>query len=90
MKCKHTHKDAPDNSVCEECYKPFNSEYHISDECVNIDEDERDQWNLILKSDERDFRLYVCGFLIHLLHGVDILMKGGAKDDRNKKRKDNS
>ena len=21
MKCNHVHKDAPDNSICEDCYK---------------------------------------------------------------------
>ncbi len=28
--------------VCEDCGKPWNSEYHMSDECVNIDEDTRE------------------------------------------------
>ena len=25
--------------ICEDCGKPWNSEYHMSDECVNINED---------------------------------------------------
>ncbi len=27
------------NENCEECGKPWNSEYHMSDVCVNLDED---------------------------------------------------
>ena len=30
---------APENSICEDCYKPWNSENHASDECINLDED---------------------------------------------------
>ena len=37
--CEHVHKDADPGSICEDCGKPWNSEYHMSDECVNIDED---------------------------------------------------
>ena len=25
--------------ICEDCGKPWNSEYHLSDQCVNINED---------------------------------------------------
>ncbi len=39
MKCEHMHKDFPDNAICEDCNQEWNSEYHMSDECVNIDED---------------------------------------------------
>jgi|TARA_R100000501_G_C2599792_1_gene97217 hypothetical protein len=49
--CEHVHKDAPENSICEDCCeiglclcwlcgKSWNSEYHINDECVNINEDD--------------------------------------------------
>ena len=27
------------DTICEECGKPWASEYHISDVCVNLDED---------------------------------------------------
>ena len=33
--CTHVHKDAPEDSICEDCGKPWNSEYHMSDECVD-------------------------------------------------------
>ena len=29
-----------ETEYCEDCGKPWNSEYHKSDECVNINEDE--------------------------------------------------
>ena len=39
MRCRHMHKDDPENAICEDCGKPWNSEYHRSDECVNLCED---------------------------------------------------
>ncbi len=32
--CDHLHKDEPENAICEDCGKPWASEYHMSDECV--------------------------------------------------------
>ena len=32
-------KDESENTICEECGKSWGSEYHISDVCVNLDED---------------------------------------------------
>lgn len=29
-----------EENLCEECGKPYNSEYHMSDECVNISEED--------------------------------------------------
>ncbi len=29
-----------DKDICEECDNPWNSEYHISDECVNLNEED--------------------------------------------------
>ena len=40
--CGHVHKDAPENSVCEDCGELWNSEYHMSDECINLNEDRDD------------------------------------------------
>ena len=31
------------DEICEFCGKPWDSEYHMSDECVNIDEDAKDE-----------------------------------------------
>lgn len=37
--CTHVHKDAPEGDKCEDCGKPWNSEYHMSDQCINVSED---------------------------------------------------
>ena len=33
----------PKDMICDQCDKPVNSEYHINDECVNLNEDQKDE-----------------------------------------------
>ena len=43
LRLKYFRKLGSDEKICLECDKPINSEYHINDECVNLNEDQEDE-----------------------------------------------